>query len=116
MRWRYGGIIEKKDATIDAVEKSKIAVISALEARIELAKDQREALAREIESLNGTVATLQAQANANAPPEQLALTIVHVGSIVLNVTRLSEQLAHTLTGVISTTEGADIASIRGTVE
>ena len=48
------------------------------------------------------------------PHEQLALTIVHVGSIVVNITMLSEQLAHTL--ILSATEEADIANVRGIAE
>jgi hypothetical protein len=87
MKWRYGGVIAKKDATIELLGKT-----------INLAKDQRDALAREIENLNGTVTTLKAQASTT-PPEQLASTILHVGSIAVNITRLNEQMAHTLTGV-----------------
>jgi hypothetical protein len=50
-------------------------------------------------------------------PERLALTISHVGSIVVNITMLSDQLAHTLNaGVLNTTEEADIANFQGTVE
>ena len=114
MRWRYGGIIEKKDATIDALDKSKIAVISTLEARIILAKDAIEQLVREIERLNGTVTTLKSQASAAAHYEQLVLTIVHAESIVMNIARLSDQLANTM--VLNATEAPDIANFRGTVE
>ncbi len=88
MRWRYGGVIAKKDATIQTLGTT-----------ITLVKTQSEALAREIDSLNGTITTLKSQTSTDAPPAQRALSIVHVESIVVNITRLNEQLAHTLTGI-----------------
>jgi archaellum component FlaF (FlaF/FlaG flagellin family) len=114
MRWRYRGIIKTKDATIDHIKESNNAAISVLKERIDLAKDQIEPLAREIERLNGTITTLNAQASAEVPHEQLAITILHVESIVVNITRLSDQLANTL--VLNATEAPDIANFRVVVK